>query len=323
MSVVRSRVSPVGKRPPDEGRAIQLVYYAYVVLSAVARALPERFVYSTARSVGRLGSKRSKKRGQVARNLSIITGEPEDSPRVQQLVVKSFESYARYWLETFRLVREGPDFFLERFRSSTQNKLFEDMMRDGKGALVVVGHLGNWDAAGAWVGANGHRLVTVAEVLKPRRMFEFFADHRASLGMTIFPAEKGATTRLAEAAQGGAIVAILGDRDLKGTGPEVTFFGRPANFPAGPASIALATRLPLCVAPVYSVIRDDGTRGWDAEIGDVIPLPEEGAPDPIQELTQRIALELERGIAKRPEEWHVFGPFWQEDRAAARRKAGR
>lgn len=318
MFAPRSRVALLGKRPPGEGRLIQLVYYAYVLLSAVARALPERFVYSAAKWAGRLGARRSKKRGQVARNLSIITGEPAGSPRVQALVIKAFESYSRYWLETFRLVREGPEFFVERFRCPTQHKLFDEMLQNGRGALVVVGHLGNWDAAGAWVGANGHRLVTVAEVLKPRRMFDFFVDHRARLGMTIFPAQKGATTRLADAAQNGAVVAILGDRDLKGTGPEVVFFGRTANFPAGPASIALATRLPLCVAPVYAVVREDGSRGWEAEIGDVIPLPEEGTPDPVQVLTQRIATELERGIAKRPEEWHVFGPFWKEDRERQR-----
>lgn len=306
-------MSPIGKRPPDEGRLIQLVYHAYVSLSWIARRLPEGLVYRSAAWIGRLGARRSKKRFQVARNLGIITGQPPTSAHVLDLVRRSFESYARYWLETFRLVRESPEFFLDRFRVHNQHKLFDEMMGD-KGAIVVVGHLGNWDAAGAWVGANGHRLVTVAEVLKPRRMFEFFADHRAKLGMAIFPAEKGVTTRLAEAAEDGAVVAILGDRDLKGAGPEVTFFGKPANFPAGPASIALATKLPLCVAPVYSEVHDDGRHGWTAVIGDVIPLPGPDEPDPIGELTQRIAAELERVIADRPEEWHVFGPFWQEDR---------
>ena len=229
---------PRYKRPPGEGRLIQLVYYAFVGGSALARALPERLSYGLARAAGRISARISKKRDQVRANLSRTSGLPIDSQELDRLVVKAYQSYARYWLETFSLVREDQDFFLDRFRSPNQDRLFGYVAR-GKGAIVVVGHLGNWDAAGAWVGANGHLLVTVAEVLKPRRMFDFFVAHRAKLGMVIHPAERGATLKLAEAVENGAVVAILGDRDLKGRGPVVEFFGEKVPFPAGPASVAL------------------------------------------------------------------------------------
>jgi phosphatidylinositol dimannoside acyltransferase len=301
------------RRPPDEGRLIQLVYYLYVAMSAFARWLPERFTYGAARFFGDIAARISKKKGQVTKNLARITGKDADSDEVQRLVKEAYRSYARYWLETFRLVREDREFFLDRFRSPTQNNLF-DVTKRGKGAIVVVGHLGNWDAAGAWVGASGFSLVTVAEVLRPRRMFDFFAEHRARLGMTIYPAEKGVTARLAQAVEDGAIVAILGDRDLKGTGPEVSFFGEAANFPRGAAQIALETGVAPCVAAVYSVTHPDGKRGWVAEITEPVELPEEGGEEAIARLTQSLATELEKAIAKRPEEWHVFQPFWKTDR---------
>jgi lauroyl/myristoyl acyltransferase len=301
------------RRPPDEGRLIQLVYHLYVGLSALARRLPERMSYGAARVLGDVAARLSKKRGQVAKNLARITGKDADSAEVQRLVKEAYRSYARYWLETFSLVREDQDFFLERFQSPTQHNLF-DVTKAGKGAIGVVGHLGNWDAAGAWVGASGHKLVTVAEVLKPRRMFDFFTEHRARLGMTIYPAEKGVTARLAQAVEDGAIVAILGDRDLKGTGPEVSFFGEPANFPRGAAQIALQTGVPPVVVGVFGVTRPDGKRGWVADMSEPIELPQGNGEEAIEELTQRIAAGLEREIAKRPEEWHVFQPFWKADR---------
>jgi phosphatidylinositol dimannoside acyltransferase len=301
------------KRPPDEGRLIQLVYYLYVLLSAVARRLPERLSYGAARFFGDVSFRISKKRGQVARNLSRITGKDPESDEVQKLVRESYRSYARYWLETFSLVREDRQFFLDRFQSPTKDNLF-GIPKDGKGAIIAVAHLGNWDAAGAWVGANGFSLVTVAEVLKPRRMFDFFVDHRARLGMTIYPAEKGVTGRLIEAVKNGAIVAVLADRDLKGTGPEVTFFGEPANFPRGAAQIAIETGIAPAFAGIYGVTLPDGKRGWHAEISERIELPKTTGEEAIQELTQRIAIEIERAIAKRPEEWHVFQPFWKADR---------
>jgi phosphatidylinositol dimannoside acyltransferase len=302
------------KRPPDEGRLIQSAYFAYVALSRVALALPEPVAYGLARLAGGIAARVSKKRSSVARNLSRITGEPEGSERVRSLVVDAYRSYARYWLETFRLVREGPEFFLDRFRAKGEEHLDAALER-GKGVIVVVGHLGNWDAAGAWVGARGNRLVTVAEVLRPRRMFDFFVDHRAALGMTIYPAERGAILKLVEEVENGAVVAILGDRDLRGRGPEVEFFGESVSLPAGPASIALRTGVPLCVAGVYGVRFDDGRRGWEAEISEPIDPPERAGSEGIKVLTQEIARHLERCIAKRPEEWHVFQPFWPADRA--------
>jgi lauroyl/myristoyl acyltransferase len=302
-----------GRRPPDEGRLVQLVYYGYVAGSALARAIPERAAYGLAKLLGSYAARRSKKRPFVERNLARITGLRSDSPAMEELVVEAYRSYARYWLETFRLVREGPEFFLERFVCKHNDRI-EEVRSRGRGAIVVVGHLGNWDAAGAWVGATGRKLVTVAEVLKPRRMFDFFADHRAKLGMTIYPAQAGAVRDLARAVDEGAVVAILGDRDLRGRGPKVEFFGETTTFPAGPAVVAVKTRVPLLVAGVYGVERADGKKGWEAEISEPIELPDETGEDAIAALTQRVAHVMEGFVAKHPEEWHVFNPFWLADR---------
>jgi KDO2-lipid IV(A) lauroyltransferase len=283
--------------------------------SALARALPERVSYGLARGIGRVAARFSRQRHQVLANLSRTSGKALGSPELDDLLVKAYQSYARYWLETFSLVREDQDFFLDRFRSPTGHRLF-DYVAQGNGAIVVVGHLGNWDAAGAWVGASGHLLVTVAEVLKPRRMFDFFVSHRAKLGMVIHPAERGATLKLAEAVENGAVVAILGDRDLKGRGPVVEFFGEQVPFPAGPASVAIKTGAPVFIAGVYGVVHEDGKRGWIAEISEPLDLDIGSAtgPEAVQEITQRLARELERCVAKHPEEWHVFQPFWPSDK---------
>lgn len=304
-------------RPEGEGRLLQLVYHGYVAGSAVARWLPEPVAYGLARVLGSAAARWSRKRAQVERNLARVTGREPGSAELDELVVQAYRSYARYWLETFRLVRAGRDFFLERFVCDGEENL-DAVLARGKGAIVVVGHLGNWDAAGAWVGARGNRLVTVAEVLRPRRMFDFFVEHRARLGMTIYPAEPGVTARLVEAVESGAVVAILGDRDLKGTGPKVTFFGEETTFPGGAASLALRTGVPLLVAGVYGVVLDHGRRGWRAEISEPIELPGDRGPAAIAKLTQQVADLLEGYVAKRPEEWHVFQPFWTGDREGTR-----
>lgn len=305
---------PPRTRPPGEGRLLQLVYYAYVGGSRLALALPERFVYGLAHGIGAMWWRLARrKRALVGRNLSRITGQGADSPDVERLTKDAFKSYARYWLETFRLVREGKEFFLERFRFPTAYNI-DNVLARGKGAIVVVGHLGNWDAAGAWVGARGNTLVSVAEALRPRRMFDFFVEHRAQLGMIIHAAEPGVTTKLVEHIERGHVVAILGDRDLKGNGIEVEFFGETATFPAGAASVALRAGVPLLVSGVYSTIHEDGGRGWIAEVNEPIELPEDRGPDAVAELTKKAVRQLEQFVAKHPEEWHVFQPFWTVDK---------
>jgi lauroyl/myristoyl acyltransferase len=303
---------PSAKKPADEGRLLQLIYYAYVAFSRVALAIPEGAAYRLAEAAGVIAARISSKKDQVARNLSRITGKAPDSPEVADLVVDTYRSYARYWLETFRLVREGPDFFLERFVATGADNL-DGVLDRGKGAIVVVGHLGNWDAAAAWAGARGNRLVSVAEVLRPRRVFEFFLEHRARLGMTIYPAHRGVSLKLVEEVNNGAVVAILGDRDLKGNGIEVDFFGEPATLPGGPASIALRTGVPLLVAGVYSAVHDSG-HGWVADISEPIELPETTGREGVAALTRAVGRKLEELVSRRPEEWHVLQPFWTEDR---------
>jgi KDO2-lipid IV(A) lauroyltransferase len=302
--------------PGRESALLQLAYYGYVATSRLALALPESWAYGIAHVAGGVTARRSRRRGQVAANLARITGEPADSEHVQRLVVEAYRSYARYWLETFRLVREGRDFWLERF-GAVHRDLMEGALARGKGVVIVVGHLGNFDAAGAWVGASGHKLVTVAEVLRPRRLFEFFLRHRAKLGMTIYGAEPGVTAHLVREAEEGAVVAILGDRDLKGSGLEVDFFGEPATFPVGAASIAMRAGVPLLVAGVFERRLPDGRRGWYVEFSGPIELPEEreGA---VADLTKQVVAKLEEFVARHPEQWHVFQPFWVADRKTVR-----
>lgn len=296
------------------GLAGLVTYYAFVAGARVARILPEGLAYGVAHAGGvvweRFGGA---KRATVGTNLARITGERPGSPRLERLVREAYKSYARYWLETFRLTEQEPWFFLERFHCSGEDHLAEVLARGG-GAVIVVGHLGNWDAAAGWVGATGRSVVTVAEVLEPERLFNFFVQHRRRLGVTVHPARRDSAARLVDAARDGAVVAVLGDRDLRGRGPEVNFFGAPATFPGGPASIALRAGVPLLVAGVYGAVLPDGRRGWRAEIAEPIELPAATGADAVPRLTAEVARRLEGFIARQPEEWHVFQPFWKEDR---------
>ena len=305
------------KRPDDEGRLLQLVYYLYVAFSVVARWMPERIAYGLANTIGTLQARRARKRtSQVERNLARVTGLPLGSDELYAVVAEAHRSYARYWLETFRAVRADARFFLERVRAEGTEHV-QKQLDAGSGSVVLIGHLGTWDAAGAWAGAVGWKVVTVAETLRPRRLFGFFVAHRQRLGLTIHAAEKGVTAKLVDAVEAGAVVPILGDRDLKGTGVEVSFFGETATFPRGPAALALRTGVPIVFAGIRGE-RRDGRWGWALEISPPMELPPADDPDAVDRLTRDAVQVLEDFVARYPAEWHVFQPFWVVDRRPPR-----
>lgn len=302
------------RRPAEEGRLLQLVYYGYVAGSALARALPERVAYGLAHVAGDLGARAKRgKNSQVERNLSRITGLAGGSPELFEVMREAHRSYARYWLETFRAIKGDARFFLERTTSDGAENI-QRMLDQGRGAVILIGHLGNWDSAAGWAGAMGWKVVAVAERLRPQRMFDFFVSHREALGITIYPAERGVTAKLVDAIEAGAVVPLLGDRDLKGTGVPLQFFGEEATFPRGTASLALRTGVPVLFIGLRGIRRDDRRWGWHVEVSEPIEPGDPNAPDAIERLTAAVVAKLEDYVRRWPTEWHVFQPFWTADR---------
>lgn len=243
---------------------------------------------------------------QLARNLGRVVGGTPPDPLVRQ----ALRSYARYWMEAFRLPTLSRDRILETFHLRPRDLLARHLDR-GQGVVVALPHMGNWDHAGAWVTANGWPLTTVAERLRPESLFERFLAYRRSLGMEILPLTGGAQPPLdvlTERVRAGAAVPLLADRDLSSRGVQVSFFGEPTRMPPGPALLAIRTGAPLLVASLW--YESDCTC---AKL-DEVAVPESGdLPHRIAVTTQRIADVMAERIAEHPADWHMLQRLWLAD----------
>jgi KDO2-lipid IV(A) lauroyltransferase len=185
---------------------------------------------------------------------------------------------------------------------------FDEALRHGRGCIAVLPHMGNWDAAGRWVAANGYPLAAVAEVLKPPRLSELFVRHREELGMRVVPLEEGANVgqRLARLLAENWIVALVADRDLSGRGVEVEMFGRRRKVPAGPALLSLTTGAPIVVCPSYTT-----PDGWTVRVSPPLEYERTGKlRDDVTALSKLMAEAFERAISAYPPDWHLFQPGW-------------
>ncbi|WP_433532500.1 phosphatidylinositol mannoside acyltransferase [Micromonospora sp. CA-263727] len=275
------------------------------------RALP-RPVAAAAFNVGadRAYRRRGPGATRLASNLRRVVGPQLPEAELDELVRQGLRSYARYWLEAFRLPSLSRQQLLAGFRLGRAELLAADVAA-GRGAVVALPHGGNWDAAGAWVAANGWPLSTVAERLKPEGIYERFLAFRQGLGMEILPTsggERPAIDVLTDRLAAGAVVPLLADRDLSTRGVEVEFFGGRTRMPAGPALLALRTGAPLYVASMWYE-PDAPCAALDGPLP--VPGPGEGTMETrVRSLTQLIADRLAAGIARHPQDWHMLQRMW-------------
>ncbi|ASW54634.1 phosphatidylinositol mannoside acyltransferase [Plantactinospora sp. KBS50] len=252
---------------------------------------------------------------RLAENLRRVVGPDLPPAELDDLVRRGLRSYARYFLEAFRLPGGDRAAIRRQFRLDGEQVLAAEVAA-GRGVVVALPHAGNWDAAGAWVTAMGWPLATVAERLKPESVYRRFVAFREGLGMEIIPLTGGRQpplTLLAERLSQGYVVPLLADRDLSRTGVPVTFFGQPTRMPPGPALLALRTGAPLYTADMWY----EADSACGRLVGPIEPPgPEHGTlSQRVTVLTQRVADQLAAGIARHPEDWHMLQRMWLDQPA--------
>jgi phosphatidylinositol dimannoside acyltransferase len=291
---------------------------AYATGWSVVRGMPEwmaRRQFDAAADAVWLRSGRSVQRLQS--NLARVV--PDAGERGLRLLTReAVRSYLRYWCEVFQLPRMTIEEILARV-DVTGDPILRGAVAAGKGMILSLPHMGNWDLAGAWLTGTGVPFTTVAERLKPESLFTRFVEFRESLGMEVIPLTGGdgpPFAILADRLRSGGVLCLLGDRDLTATGVDVDFFGSPARMPAGPAALAHDTGAALLPVTLWFPDR----RRWGMQIHEQVHVPADGDRDAkVRAMTQTVAGVFQTAIAAHPQDWHMLQRVWTADLDPARR----
>lgn len=282
--------------------------WAYLAAWRGVRLMPRRSAEALfRRGADRAWQKNGRSVRQLRRNLArVVDGEPSDA-----LVRDALRSYARYWMEAFRLPSMSRA-DLDRSFAMHGYEPIAERAAAGKGSVVALPHSGNWDFAGAWVPQiAGNPLTTVAERLKPEGVFRRFLAYRESLGMAIVPAtggDRNPQAVLGEALDAGHVVALVADRDLSRSGIEVKFFDEAATFPSGPALLAIRNNVPLYAAHIHYEP--------DRAVCHITGPVDTGTGrlrERVASTTQAVADAFAEGIRAHPADWHMLQRFWSAD----------
>lgn len=217
----------------------------------------------------------------------------------------SFRHLGRESVATFRLGCMDAD----EIRGRTEVvgfEAFKEAAAEGKGVIVVTGHLGNWEIGGASVATRGIPMDVVAQ---RQRNPLFDADlnaNRNRLGMTVIE-RREAPRGVLRALRKGRVVGIVGDQNVRSGGAFVEFFGRPASTARGTALFALRTGSPLFLGIAKRMPGIPQRYRVTFERIDFTPSGE--MERDVHRLTEAHTRHLERKVKETPEQY-----FWQHRR---------
>ncbi|MER6788762.1 phosphatidylinositol mannoside acyltransferase [Streptomyces sp. NPDC000658] len=278
---------------------------------STVKRLPEPVAVRLGRTVADLAWKR---RGKGVRRLESNYARvvPDASPeRLAELSRAGMRSYLRYWMESFRL----PAWSAARVRSSFHPEGLHhltDGIASGRGVVLALPHMANWDLAGAWVTTELKTpFTTVAERLKPETLYDRFVAYREGLGMEVLPHTGGAAFgTLARRLRDGGLVCLVAERDLSASGVEVDFFGDRTRMPAGPSLLAQQTGALLLPVTLWY----DDSPVMQGRVHPPVETPESGTrAEKTSVMTQALADAFATGIADHPEDWHMLQRLWLAD----------
>ncbi|MBB4916821.1 phosphatidylinositol mannoside acyltransferase [Streptosporangium saharense] len=279
---------------------------------AIVPHLPKRLTAWAFRTAAdRLWRRRGSSVLRLEANLARVKGTSKDDPAIRELSREGMRSYFRYFHEVFRLPSMPKQEIVSRMRATGVQQVY-DNLDAGRGVVLALPHMGNWDMAGAWFTAEGHPFTTVAERLRPESLFLRYTAFREGLGMEVLPLTGGdghTFGTLSQRLRAGGAVALPAERDLTAKGVEVQFFGSATRMPAGPALLAVHTGAALIPAILWFEGDD-----WGLQFHDEITVPAEGTrAEKVAVVSQALACVFEKGIAEHPQDWHMLQRLWLED----------
>ena len=280
-------------------------YYTMRATIGALRALSWDAACKVGERLGALGYRPLGIRKRVVER-QIAAAFPDLSPEaVVNLARESYEHLGRTFVETALLDSIGKDGLQKLVESVEGWEEIEEVMSKGRGAVLVTGHIGNWELAGSYVAARGIPLDAIVRGMA-NPLFDAYINHtREAIGMTVVH-DSEAVRRTPRSLRAGRAVAFVADQGVKGLASTfVPFFGRPAKTPRGAAVFALRFDV-----PVVFVVALRKPNGRYRIVVERIEAPQTGDRDrDVDAIVARFTQHLEKWVRAVPAQY-----FWQHRR---------
>ncbi len=280
----------------------------------MARTLPPMWVARLAEATAeRAIWERDPVREAILENVAAVLELPQNAREVESTARAMISRHSRLWIDLLRYSGRRDVDPRSLLASRSGDERLVAAAREGKGAILLTAHVGNFELGGLFLAQLGLK-VAVVYVPDPSSVIEKHReDARRMLGVRGLPIDTSpfAFLPVRKALEENLFVAIQGDRDVSGTGRRMPFFGKSASFPVGPFRLAQASGAPIF--PVFVLQEADGR--YRTVVEEAIRVPnargEEGDAAVVAALARFVA-SMERTIRAYPSQWYVFTRFWED-----------
>ncbi|MCH2135056.1 MAG: lysophospholipid acyltransferase family protein [Phycisphaerales bacterium] len=175
-------------------------------------------------------------------------------------------------------------------------------------AILVTGHLGNWELLGFALSMLGVKLHALARPLDNPLLNRWLLGIREAWGLKVLT-KFGAAPRMQAILDRGEHLAFIADQNAGDRGMFVPFFGRLASAYKSIALLAITQKLPVVVAGAFRVKRGIHYR---LEVQEVIE-PEQWSDhdNPVYWLTARYTWGLEQLVKRHPSQYLWLHRRWK------------
>jgi len=247
------------------------------------------------------------RRAVASQNLALAFGAERSSDALDRLCRQSFHQLGMTLVEVCASLSAPPASLLSRMAVEGMDRL-EAAMARGKGALLLTGHLGNWELLAAAHRRSGYPLSIVVRPMDSSLLDRLVTRVRERSGAELVRKQR-ALREVLDALQRQRMVAILLDQNAtRREGVFVPFFGRPASTSKSLALLALRSGAP--VLPVFIYREADGSHR--VVIEPEVPRPATG--DRRQDIvvyTAAFTRCVEDAIRRWPEQWLWVHRRWR------------
>jgi KDO2-lipid IV(A) lauroyltransferase len=290
-----------------------LLYLALRVVVAVVDMVPYGALPAAAGVVGRLVHWVDRKHVRIAtKNLgkSPDVCAPAEIPAFIRRVYDHVGLGFAEMVKVHRLFRHR---HYSHYVELVDFKILDRCWKEGRGVIVVIGHLGNWEVGGLAVTLSGLPIQSLARPLSNPWIDAYLNRFRTRTGQTIVPRDKALPAMIRILVKGGMLVIQM-DQDARDMGVMVDFFGRPASTHRAPATLALKYNAPVVLVNTYR----EGRLIYAVCTEPIRPDDYRGEPDAVRALTQAITARFEGFVRQHPDQW-----FWMHDRWKSAERAAR
>ena len=280
-------------------------YYLFKCASKLISLLPYRIVLTLGKLLGvlyyRVAAKQRKRAEQQIKEAMQLQDE-----KAEKIIKSLFIKLAQTFLEVLHTPALSEK-NIEKYVEIENRHYLDEALAQKKGVVLLTAHMGNWEWLGAGLALNGFPMATVVKPQPNDQHTRILNEYRQLVGIEIFSRGGSELVGAAKALKKGKVLGFLADQDAGVNGVAVSFFGKTASTPLGPA--VFARRFSSPVVPIFIVRKPHG--GHRVIMHPCFYYEDTGNEDrDLYNLTLKMTAVTEEIIRAHPDEWLWFQKRW-------------